>query len=318
VADAFTQTSTTHFSDLVQKLIRAEAEQELRGELQWANQAVTDYVPGRFEAFTNTYAFKRYADVTLETALADITLTQGTTPYVRAMTIDSESFTAVQYGKVLGIFDLAAIQNPDLQAQMATKVGVHAAGTINQIAQAIAIGGSRVIYANGSARSSVSTGIDSSDLRNAYATLHKAGVPTFSDGKYRAILTTEQGIALQSDTTAGGWLEARLYTNTTELLTGELGMYHGIRILDGGMYGAYKLHAGFGSVDVHLGWVFGPGAFALADMQELRTYYSPFTASDSDPLAQRCKVGWKWAGGGMLIAAAGERCMRIESTQTTL
>ena len=47
------------------------------------------------------------------------------------------------------------------------------------------------------------------------------------------------------------------------------------------------------SVEVHFMWVMGKEAFAVPELMSLQTYLTPDQASDSDPLAQRRKAGWK-------------------------
>jgi hypothetical protein len=46
-------------------------------------------------------------------------------------------------------------------------------------------------------------------------------------------------------------------------------------------------------VVVHYAWVLGAEAFAVPELMSLQTFVTPATASDSDPLAQRRKMGWK-------------------------
>lgn len=45
---------------------------------------------------------------------------------------------------------------------------------------------------------------------------------------------------------------------------------------------------------VHFSWIFGKEAFTAVDLQKLATYVTPNQASDSDPLVQRRKAGWKF------------------------
>lgn len=44
---------------------------------------------------------------------------------------------------------------------------------------------------------------------------------------------------------------------------------------------------------VHFAWLMGAEAFAIPELQSLQTFITPNTPSDSDPLLQRRKVGWK-------------------------
>lgn len=46
-------------------------------------------------------------------------------------------------------------------------------------------------------------------------------------------------------------------------------------------------------VTIHQSWVFGKEAFAVIDLQKLQSFVTPNAASDSDPLVQRRKAGWK-------------------------
>lgn len=45
--------------------------------------------------------------------------------------------------------------------------------------------------------------------------------------------------------------------------------------------------------NVHFSWFFGKEAYTVIDLQKLETYVTPKMASDSDPLVQRRKAGWK-------------------------
>lgn len=47
-------------------------------------------------------------------------------------------------------------------------------------------------------------------------------------------------------------------------------------------------------VNVHYSWIFGDEAFAAPELMSLETFITPNVASDSDPLAQRRKVSWKF------------------------
>ncbi len=47
------------------------------------------------------------------------------------------------------------------------------------------------------------------------------------------------------------------------------------------------------SKNVHFSWVFGKESFTVVNLQALDTYVTPNAATDSDPLAQRRKAGWK-------------------------
>lgn len=47
-------------------------------------------------------------------------------------------------------------------------------------------------------------------------------------------------------------------------------------------------------VVAHFSWVLGKEAYTVVDLQKLQTFITPASASDSDPLVQRRKAGWKF------------------------
>src|SRR5204862_8081562 len=47
------------------------------------------------------------------------------------------------------------------------------------------------------------------------------------------------------------------------------------------------------ATNVHTSYIFGKESFGVVDLGGLETFLTPATASDSDPLVQRRKVGWK-------------------------
>lgn len=48
------------------------------------------------------------------------------------------------------------------------------------------------------------------------------------------------------------------------------------------------------SVSVHFSWIFGKESYSVIDLKKLETFITPAQASDSDPLLQRRKAGWKF------------------------
>jgi len=63
-------------------------------------------------------------------------------------------------------------------------------------------------------------------------------------------------------------------------------------------------------VKVHNVWVFGKGAFGVTELKYIERYLTPAKESDSDPLAQRRKTGWKAYFKGVILNNAFMR--RIE------
>jgi N4-gp56 family major capsid protein len=313
---AITLTTTSNFSGTVASYIRDKAEVELRTNLPWANPD-NGYISGEFVPRVNAIVFQRFADFAVSSS--PIPLTEGTPPTAGALAISYESFSATQYGTTVGASDLSIWQNPTIMPTLADKVARHAALTIDTVVRTAVMSGSNVIY-SGTATSRVltNTGMTGALIRTARAKMEKSAIPSFDDGFYHMIPTQEQILAMQADTTKGSWTDANLYVNNRPLITGEIGTYFGVKVIDPGSRGLIVSGAGSGATDIHSAWIFGPQAFALADMQTLRTYYVPLGGDHSDPLAQSVLVGWKWTGGAKLLTATGEKCFRLETVETTV
>lgn len=305
-------TSESNFSSTVVALVAQRLEEALRARYP-------HIMPGNFtkaqqiaDGF-NSLTYVAYSDL----AVATTALTEGTTPASQTLAIAVDQATATQIGGVVEITDLALVQSPhNLAAVAADKVANQAAHSMDVLVREILGAGTSVLYATGSARSSQATTnvLTGALLKKAVARLKTVNVPTFGDGYYRAIVSPDQEYDLQTDTAAGGWMDANKYTDATPLLTGESGRYGGVRFQ---VTSAAKVFAtaGASSANVHSAYVFGPDSYVLGDMQSLQVFYTA-PGGQSDPLHQRAKFGWKVCFGAMLLDANGPRYIRIETGST--
>jgi len=74
------------------------------------------------------------------------------------------------------------------------------------------------------------------------------------------------------------------------MIKGEIGAINGVRIVVSSNVQTFA-----STVTVYPTLVCGRGAYGVPSLNSLRTFITPRTASDSDPLAQRVKVGAKVA-----------------------
>jgi N4-gp56 family major capsid protein len=116
---------------------------------------------------------------------------------------------------------------------------------------------------------------------------------------------------LRSETGTGNWLEVNKYVTPEKIFRGEIGMLSNIRIVMAPFIQKFS-----STVDVYPCLVLGRGAYGVGNFQILQTYITPAVASDSDPLAQRCKVGAKIAFGTKRLQ--GNAMLRIETGVTAL
>jgi N4-gp56 family major capsid protein len=320
---ATTSTTTSGFSDLVTQLVAARAEEELRARAVHAMPGL--YVPARFVKGTNTLRYARYADLAVSTT----TLTEGTAPTDDALTISSEYFTAAQYGATVAISDLANLDSPhDLISIAAERVAYKAVRSMDHLvrdnihanAATTAIFGATgaTTLTGNTANSAVATTglLSGAFVKQMVARLKGSNVPTFADGTYRCIIHPAQEYDLVSDTTVNGWIESRKYVDNTQLLTGEIGMFAGVRFIVSSDAKVYTT-AGASSGNVYNALFLGPDSYAIGDSQTLQSYFVAPGGDHSDPLAQKALVGYKMRFGSLLLDEAGAR-YRILKTQATV
>jgi len=320
---ATTSTSTSGFSDLVTQLVSARAEEELRARAVHAMPGL--YVPARFIKGTNTLRYARYADLAVSTA----TLTEGTAPTDDALTISSEYFTAAQYGATVAISDLANIDSPhDLISIAAERIAYKAVRSMdtivrdnihaNVLTSAVYGATASATLTQNTANSAVAAAglLTGSFVKQMVARLKGANVPQFADGTYRCIIHPAQEYDLVSDTSVNGWIESRKYVDNTELLTGEIGQFAGVRFIVSSDAKVYAT-AGAASGNVYNALFLGPDAYAIGDSQTLQSYFVAPGGDHNDPLAQKAIVGYKMRFGSLLLDEAGAR-YRVLKTQATV
>jgi N4-gp56 family major capsid protein len=320
---ATTTTSTTNFSDLVTQLVAARAEEELRARAVHAMPGM--YVPARFIKGTNTLRYARYADLAVSTT----TLTEGTAPTDDALTISSEFFTAAQYGATVAVSDLANLDSPhDLISIAAERVAYKAVRSMDHLVRdeifssalttaVFGATGAATLTAN-TANSAVAAAglLSGAFVKQMVARLKGSNVPQFADGTYRCIIHPAQEYDLVSDTSVNGWIESRKYVDNTNLLTGEIGMFAGVRFIVSSDAKVYAT-AGASSGNVYNALFLGPDAYTIGDSQTLQSYFVAPGGDHSDPLAQKALVGYKMRFGTLLLDEAGAR-YRILKTQATV
>ncbi len=318
---AYVSTDTTNFSVLVQDLVQAKAEQELRARLVHANPDA--YVHGRFVKGTNQIRFARYADLGANATV----LEEGVPPTSQSMQISSDAFSALQYGQTLSITDLAQLDSPhDLISVASDRLARQAAETMDIVVRDVLAAGTNVVYApivDGAtvtpvtARGdlTVQAKITGEAVKRAVANLKASNVPTFADGTYRCIIHPFQEYDLISDTTANGWLEANKYVDNTPLITGEIGKFAGVRFV---VSSNAKTWAGAANddSDVFSAHFFGPDSYTVGDSQTLQAYFTAPGGDHSDPLAQMAVAGWKMRFGAKILDLAGAKYLRLETGAT--
>jgi N4-gp56 family major capsid protein len=130
---------------------------------------------------TDTVVFRRAMPIDAGTngapnvTTSNYLLQEGVTPTARTITYQDVQVTLQQYGVLMKLSSKAeAMYEDDIPGDMTKLVGEHMATIEELIAYGVVRGGTNVIYANGSARTSVNTAISLNKLRQAARQLESA------------------------------------------------------------------------------------------------------------------------------------------------
>lgn len=314
---AVTTTATADFANTVTALIKAEIVALLRTGLPHLPREVmvlASYQQGTGDGTGDAlFRFVQYKDLPANTT----DLVEGVTPAGQALLSEILNFKSSQKGDYVKVSDVFSMQSPaEIPAIMVERVTRQAAVTMDTLAKGIwqsAPAGEIVL-------GTAATGISEANIRAAAAILAARNVARVggtvsaegqpADGSYIAIAHPFVVADLRGTT---DWIETAKYAAPTALLTGEVGMFRGVRFIES----PAAQVTGTGAAAVYRTIIAGQQAIAWADPALLQTFTAGFTATESDPLAQRATAGWKgWAGGALIGLGGSFRHVVIQSNAT--
>ncbi len=245
-------------------------------------------------------------------------LGEGVTPTAQAMTFVDVSVQLGQYGNVVTVTDKVMDTSEDPVLNEASKMlGEQAGASAEQIVYNIVKAGTTVSYANGVSRAAVNTAITLNKLRAVTRTLkaNKAkmitmildGSPNYGtspiEGAYVAVCHTDCEADIRN---LAGFTPVAEYGSRKTVSPHEFGSVEGVRFVTspdlgsfadaGGAAGTMKSTTGT-LADVYPILFFGQDAFACVPLKgkySLQPVVVNASPSDSDPLAQRSHVGYKF------------------------
>jgi len=262
----------------------------------------------------NTIGWAKFTQIADTSVTAGTTSNDGVTPDDTAFNATVITATPVQYRIVVTLSDMLIELNViNFLTGAAMEVGMAMARKIDKVVQTTIMAGTNVIYGGGN---SARTQLDATDVMTA-SLLNKASAKLENwyapkiDGFYVAFIHAYQLYDLRNESGAGNWLEVNKYARPEQIFKGEIGMLNGIRVILAPFIQTFA-----STVTVYPALVVGAGAYGVAEFQTLRSYVTAAVSSDSDPLAQRRKVGSK-------IAFAAKRLqenamIRIETGATAI
>lgn len=262
----------------------------------------------------NTIGWAKFTQIADTSVTAGSTTDDGVTPNDTAFNATVITATPVQYRIVVTLSDMLIDLNViNFLTGAAMEVGAAMARKIDKVVQTVIMAGTNVIYGGGNAARSALDATDvmtASLLNKASAKLENWYAPKI-DGFYVAYIHSFQLYDLRNESGAGNWLEVNKYARPEQIFKGEIGMLNGVRVIL-----APYIQTFASTVTVYPALVVGAGAYGVAEFQTLKSYVTPAVSSDSDPLAQRRKVGSKLAFVAKILQQ--NAMVRIETGATAL
>lgn len=237
----------------------------------------------------NTLAFTKPSKLTVSDTTA--TLTEWVTPTEQAFTYTTINVTPKQYWLYVTISDMLRDASAvNVIGDVAKEVGNNMARIIDSSIQWVIANGSNVLYAwTATDRASIwaSDKMVWTDLAKISTTLEARNARKF-DWWYVAIMHPNVYHSLKTDWTTGGFIDSSKYATPENIFKWEVGMLWGIRIVVSSNVKTFS-----STVTVYPTYIIWQDAYWVAELQSLQTYITGWTATDSDPIAQRVKVGAK-------------------------
>lgn len=252
------------------------------------------YKMGKKAAYQGYKTLSRSRIARLTTTVANSTLTSGVTPSEQNLTETTATATPVQYGLFVTLTDdLVKIVPVEIVAEALELVGNNLARVVDQVIQTMLLTtGTQVIY-GGTAPDRA--GIDATNdkatwqLIVKWVTLLKVkSARRYTMNAYFGIFHTNVIYDLFVETTTGSFIDIAKYSMPEKIMQGEIGMIAGCRIIE-----CPFVQTVASTVTVYPSYLMGADAFGVGELMWLTTHDTGFKDTDSDPLAQRRKVGAK-------------------------
>ena len=292
------QTSASALSAAITFKVQRGVLENLRASLVFADKAFAEM--GEFDPGHDTLMFVNVPDLAINVT----TLTEGTRPDKRALSIGTVTVSANSYGDLVSITDLAKVKSPIEIVPIATeRVSRQAAESLDQVARdVIAAGGTAMFGGVGAPANRAAVAATdlarATDLRKLKTKMFKGKIKPFADGFYRLWVHPNVEFDLRNDTSTGGFIDVNKYTDSSPILAGEVGKLEGFKIMsivNAPTYASTTTVYGSIAVGNRKGW--GAG-----DLQTLQTYHVAPGGDHTDPLAQEELVGWKVSYGVAVLS----------------
>lgn len=240
----------------------------------------------------NTVQFRRFEP--LPKALTP--LTEGVTPKGQKLSVSKLTATVAQYGDYVPLTDLVQVETVDnILLETNQLLGQQAGSTLDTVSREVLNSGTSVYYCGGKTLRSALTPTDTltcADVDFIVAVLKGQNVPRIDGKYYAAIVHPHAMYDLKRDKE---WQDVKNYAAPEDRLTGEIGMYNGVRFVETSEAKTFE-EAGADKIRVYSTLFLGANAYGTTKIegQGLKMIYKPLgSAGSADPLDQRSTSGWK-------------------------
>ena len=260
-------------------------------------------------------------------------LSEGVTP--TASTIDTNKYTISmkQYGKYVPISDLLQLTAIDpVLEDISSRLGYHAAKSADSIVRDVLIAGATTdiqYVGSGIAADNTITATDvfvAQDSIKAVRGLKMQDAPPMDDGMFTWLVHSGISMDIQSDTSAGGFIELNKYVSglADKPLKGEVGKVYGARVVESNNISSVDNGS---SVAVYRSLMMAKGAFCFtsfdSDFIEM-IVKQVGSAGTGDPLNQIATAGYKMQFGSSYVGgsfsndndASPDLCIQIRGAVT--
>ncbi len=209
-------------------------------------------------------------------------LTEGVIPTGQKMGMTSINVSLAQYGQYVTVSDLLELHAlDDVIAGAVEELGASGGKTHDLLVRNVLKGATNIIFADAINRSTgayVETPATKAELisdqgtyncfltpdmiNKAVTNLKVGGAPTFSGGKYVAVVHPHIAYDLRKNP---DWIEAHKYAAPEQIFNGEIGELHGVRFIESNLAPIIKSTADSDSLATYKTMFFGKDAFGVID-----------------------------------------------------
>jgi N4-gp56 family major capsid protein len=236
-----------------------------------------------------TIYFNRFTQL----AAATTPLTESTNPSATALSTTVVSATVAEYGSYGSVSSLYELTSIDEGLRESVAVfAEQGALTIDTLIKNVLLAGATEQLAGGkSALTDVAATdvLSGAEIRKAVKTLKKNGAHKFEDGMFRGIVPVSSVYDLMGNSE---WVNARIYTDASDVLNGEVGKLYGVRFVESNNEASAS-----STVTVYSTFIFGKNAYGIVDINSgsnVEIIVKKSGAGDtSNPLNMFSTIGWK-------------------------